>query len=277
MRRALAAIASVVLALGFFAGPAFAVTDDEVTALDAATTGTAGTEPSDAVVSDADASGQDQYPADQYFLGRVVKVEERGTRGEGEIAQPYQISRVRVLSGPDKDKEYDIEHAGVFLKVSEGDKVVLVKVTVEGEGQYYISDQYRIPSLVFIVLVFFAVAAILGRRHGVMSIVGLAFSILVLASFVVPQIIAGRNPLAVTLIAAVAVMIVSLYLAHGVNRRTTLALTSTAITLAVAVGLAALFVHLTKLMGLGSDDAMYLQFGSFSRRRSKRSVAPMPH
>lgn len=202
------------------------------------------------------------FPPDEFMLGEVVEIVEKGERElEGFGPQPYQITRVRILDGAEKGKELRLEHAGVYNVVDEGDKVVLTKVTTAGESEYFIADEYRLPSIAFILACFFALAIALGRRHGFMSILGLGFSILVLAKYVVPKIIAGADPLAVTLTGAVAIIFVSISLAHGFNRRTAVAVGSTTLTLGIAAVLAVVFVNAAKLLGLGSEDAAYLQLG----------------
>ena len=204
------------------------------------------------------------YPPDEFMRGLVTSIEDKGVREIGGFSQPYQISHVRVLDGAEKGKELDITHAGVYNRVKAGDKVVLTKITVEGAPEYFIADEYRLTPLLVILIAFFVLAAVLGRRHGVMSIVGLGFSILVLAKYIVPQIVAGKDPLVVTLAGAAVIMVVSVTLAHGFNRRTAVSLVSMAITLGLAAAVAALFVDLAGLLGLGSEDAAYLQLGPLS-------------
>lgn len=82
-----------------------------------------------------------------------------------------------------------------------------------------------------------------------------------LARFVVPRILAGEHPLGVTLAGAVMIALTSIYLAHGANRRTTVALAGLLVTLAAAAGLAILFVSLARLSGAGSEEAVLLQVG----------------
>jgi uncharacterized membrane protein len=56
-----------------------------------------------------------------------------------------------------------------------------------------------------------------------------------------------------------AIVLVSLYLAHGFNKRTSVALLSTILVLFLAIGLSFLFVSATMLHGNGSEEAIYLQ------------------
>lgn len=62
-----------------------------------------------------------------------------------------------------------------------------------------------------------------------------------------------------SMIGALVIALFSIYLAHGLNRRTTIALISTLLTLGIASGLAILFVKAGKLFGLGSEEAFYIQ------------------
>ncbi|MEK7499241.1 MAG: YibE/F family protein, partial [Patescibacteria group bacterium] len=81
----------------------------------------------------------------------------------------------------------------------------------------------------------------------------------VLGFYIVPKILAGQNPLVVTIIGSFFIATTALYLAHGFNKRTTVALGSTLITILIAIALSTSFVHLTNLTGIGSEEAFYLQ------------------
>ena len=96
---------------------------------------------------------------------------------------------------------------------------------------------------------------------GLQSVLGLFVSILILAAFVVPQIIHGKNPLLISFIGAFLIACTALYLAHGFSKKTSIALASTLLTLLVSAILAIIFVHTASLFGLGSEEAMYLQIG----------------
>ena len=64
------------------------------------------------------------------------------------------------------------------------------------------------------------------------------------------------------LVAAVVIAVAALYLTHGVNDMTTVALLGTFAALAVTAVLAALFTDLAHFTGFGSEDAFYLRFAS---------------
>ncbi|MCX6779901.1 MAG: YibE/F family protein, partial [Candidatus Magasanikbacteria bacterium] len=152
-----------------------------------------------------------------------------------------------------------------YQKVSEGETVILAHPPrTQGaiRDVYYIVDKYRLPSLGYLTLVFFALAIYFGGRRGVTAILGLVFSILIIFYFIIPHILNGGDPLKVCLVGSFAIVLVSLYLSHGFNKRTSIAVVSSIFALALAVGVDFIFVHFAKLSGAGTEEAFYLQFGS---------------
>jgi uncharacterized membrane protein len=83
--------------------------------------------------------------------------------------------------------------------------------------------------------------------------------VVVIFYFLIPRIVDGGNPLITTLVASFFIMILSLYLAHGLNKRTSIALISGMITLVFTVIIDIFFVKITHLSGLGTEEAFYLQ------------------
>jgi uncharacterized membrane protein len=214
-------------------------------------------------------NGAENIPADAYYTGQILEIVNSEKLGTGSDLQLFQDLKVKILSGDEKNKEVILERVGGAtinggngFKV--GDKIVLDKTTVEGESTYYVSDIYRVPNLLVIAGIFLLIVIIFSRWRGISSMFGLIITIAVIVKFVAPQIIAGKNPLMICLIAAFIIAVTSLYLAHGFNKRTSIALLSTLITLALAVSLAYAFVHIAKLFGNGSEESVYLQFGQIN-------------
>ena len=96
---------------------------------------------------------------------------------------------------------------------------------------------------------------------GEIAILGLGFSVIILLQILAPQILTGSNPLLIAIVTACIIAVGSMYLAHGINKNTSIALLSTIATLAVACIASVAFVSVTKLFGLGTDEAFYLQSG----------------
>jgi uncharacterized membrane protein len=208
----------------------------------------------------------EKFPSQGLSLGQVVSVQTVSTG----TAPSAEVVTVQFLMGNSKGQTTKITEQAIttstensYLHPSLGDKVLLAKNALDGLAgeQYYITDSYRLPSLLFIILLFVIIAIIFGRVRGLTSIIGLAMSVAILLWFVVPNILAGNNPLLICLIGAALIAISSLYLAHGFNKRTTIALCGTLITLSVTALLSIIFISMTKLLGIATDTSFYVEIG----------------
>ncbi len=205
---------------------------------------------------------------DIFARAKVLQVVESGTKDADGTPQEYQKLELEIVSGDEKGKKITIDHGGLFAiqeyqKVQAGDVVIITKPAGGiKEDFYYITDKYRLPNVLILVAVFFALAIFFGRKRGLTSILGLVFTTLVIFRFLIPRIAAGHDPLVACIIAALLICFCSLYLSHGFNRRTTIALISTLLTLGAAIIIDIVFVRFAKLAGTGTEEAFYLQLGA---------------
>lgn len=202
----------------------------------------------------------------EFYKAKVVKVIEEGVRKVGGSLNPYQVVEVLILDGPDKNKTVFVEHGGIFTlseeqKMHPQDMVIMTKTQSEKEAVYKITDKYRLNSLAYIMVGFFLLVMLTAGRKGFGSFIGMIISLGVIVFFIIPQILNGANPLMVSLIGAVVIMISTLYLAHGFSRQTTVAVIATSISLLIAIALSLFLVKFTKLSGLGSEDIYSLTQG----------------
>lgn len=205
---------------------------------------------------------------DTFSRATVEDITNQGEIITNSSSIPYQDLRVKILDGPEKGKDVVIEYgkdtkltSDQFLNV--GDTVVIDKSTSpDGNPVYQITDRYRLNNLWPIVIFFFLIVILLSQLKGLGSVIGLVISLGVILKYIVPQILAGHDPLTVSIIGCLIIMITTIYLAHGFSTKTTIAVISTFITL-VGIGiLSSLFVKLTFLTGLGSEDAASLSVGT---------------
>jgi uncharacterized membrane protein len=176
---------------------------------------------------------------------------------------------VRLRDGSVVSADLPVEEVGPGARaprlpgwVRVGAQVVLYRTTVtnaRGQQQTYITvtEPLRIPYLFILLGVFCASALVFGRGRGLRGLLGTALSLLTLVFYVVPQINAGVNPLLVTFLGAFGILVLSIYLVHGVNRKTTAALIGTSLATLLALSLAALFTRLMGFTGLVSEEAFY--------------------
>lgn len=184
-----------------------------------------------------------------------------------EQTQPYQRVKVRVLSGTYKDNEFIVDHgmdrtlrADQLLRL--GDQVVLSKeVTNDGKEVLSIIDRYRLPGIQLFALAFIVLVILFAGRQGIGSLIGLIVSAGIILHYIVPQILQGAEPVMVSIIGAIVMLLVTMYLAHGVKMSTTISLVSTALTLFIAGIISYVAVLTLHLSGTGSEEAYLLQLG----------------
>jgi uncharacterized membrane protein len=219
-----------------------------------------------AALAAAPTPGQDTGPPDRFYRARVIVVERQETRSLAGSETDTQIVRVQLTSGPGRGQIVTAEHnipapMREFATLRAGDAIVVGFSIAGGSPMYYVADRDRMPALGAIAVVFVIAAIVFSGRRGAAAIAGLGISILVLARFVVPRILDGSPPLPVSLLGALAIALTSIYLAHGLKPRTTVALIGTLLTLGVAGFLSVLFVRVAGLSGTGSEEALFLSAG----------------
>lgn len=174
------------------------------------------------------------------------------------------IIEVRITDGPLKGKTYKItltesKKGAASFKKGEDVIVQISKNPQTGQELVYITDYQRTSPLIMLFFLFLVVVFSIGRLKGFLSFVGMAFSLLIIGSFIIPQIMAGNDPVLISLLGALLIIPVTFYISHGLNRKTTIALIGTFLSLVVTAFLAFLFVYLTKLTGFAAEEAIYLQ------------------
>lgn len=206
-----------------------------------------------------------ELPPDEYYAGRVVSVDDAQTKDVGGVQVAFRKYGITITNGAEKGRtvtvdDNDLDTAVKGSRIRVGEKVALVKTFgVDGSASYHIADRYRVGALLWIVAAFFLAAMAFGGRRGFTSAFGLGATVLIIVGWAVPRIMAGGPAFPTMLAATFAAALISLYLAHGFNVRSTLALAGTLITLVLSVAIELVAVGKTWLMGLGSEDAFFLQ------------------
>jgi uncharacterized membrane protein len=148
----------------------------------------------------------------------------------------------------------------IGVRYARGDRVYVDWNRSPGQADtFYITDFIRTDSLQVLVIVFLILSVVLGGWRGLTSLLGLSISLLVVLYFILPRIVAGDDPVLISITGAAVIMVATLYLSHGLNLKTTAAIAGTAISLVVTGLLAWFAVDLTRLSGFGSEEATFVQ------------------
>lgn len=176
----------------------------------------------------------------------------------------YQKLEVLVTKGSLKDKKIEVETGNLPLVnqpiYKKEDKLVLFyNKDPSGNDVFYITDFVRRKPLFWLFLLFLFLTIVVAKWKGLSSILGLGFSFLVIFRFILPQILNGRPPVLIAILGSLIIVPISFYFAHGFNKKTSVAIMGTGISLIITGLLANFFVQVAKISGFVSEEAAFLQ------------------
>ena len=143
-----------------------------------------------------------------------------------------------------------------FIPVVVGDEI-FVSGSLFGDTEFSIVDISRTKELILLSILFVMLVLLTSGWKGLYSLIGLLFSFAVIFVFIVPQILKGAGPVGVGIGGAAIILISTLYLSYGLNRKSIAAFLGIIFSLLFTGILANFIVDATQLNGL-SEVTMYL-------------------
>lgn len=163
--------------------------------------------------------------------------------------------RVAAATDDGKAAAFTLDPARFKAGISAGDKVTLLRIEPAGQkASYEFLDFQRGVPLAALAAIFAVAVIAIARWRGLFALVGIGVTLLALTQYVLPSILAGRSPILTAIIGSTVIMVVVLYLAHGVSVRTTSALFGTLFGIAITAGIGVLSTDLASITGIGSED-----------------------
>lgn len=184
-----------------------------------------------------------------------------------EAPRDCRLVVVDITDGPDAGHRTLLEMSGQAGEplLDEGDSIHLTSHAIgpgpDGTPQtrYAFLDINRSTT----VWIWMAVTALgiiaVGAWRGVRAIVGLLLTLGVVGFFLVPALLRGGPPIALSLVTGAVVLFPVMFMVHGVNWKSAAALGGTLSSLAAAAGLAHLAIDGADLRGLGEDSNLLIQ------------------
>lgn len=215
------------------------------------------------------ARAEEQAAAEQIFKAEVVQIldkkeitlpDEEG----GEVKLIRQNLRLRGLGGAFKGREFTVnrlDDQNILNKAvyRVGDKVLVMRSLDDLGGDiFYVTDFVRTNVLLWLFIGFAVSVLVVGRFKGLRSLVSLALTFLVLIKFIIPRILAGSDPVLITVIGSIAILFTVIYLTEGVNTKSHIAFLSIFLSLLFTIYLSWLFIHLANLSGFSSEEAGFI-------------------
>ena len=195
---------------------------------------------------------------------QIKQIIEDGEVNLGGTVQRYQVARVELLEG---------KYQGITMEMDYGKRQVLsntiylrqgdtILVTVgsrpDGVLTVYFVDFIRVNSILWLTAIFAAMILVISRWKGLRSLLSLVISLMIIIGYIIPHILAGDDPLRVSISGSVILLGLTLYVTYGWNLKTHAAVLSMIIVLLIKGALAGLFVVITRLTGSGDENALFL-------------------
>lgn len=171
-----------------------------------------------------------------------------------------QLLEVKVLTGENKGavleatnflSAYDNVDAKVGTRV-------IVRLDVDDQGELYVVSvpaYNRAPVMLGLALIFAALLVIIGRKKGVMALVGLVYTLACIWFIQVPMILRGAEPVLVSVIIVALTTAASLLFLTGLSRKTLCAVLGCVCGVGVAGIFAAVSGSISQLNGFNLPEA----------------------
>ncbi|MFG2224755.1 YibE/F family protein [Streptomyces sp. NPDC048644] len=184
--------------------------------------------------------------------------------GGAERGKPCERATVEVTSGGNAGRTFQaVVTPDALRHYTTGQEVVVAySPKAPKDLQYSISDVDRTLPMWVLAAIFACAVVIVGRLRGVLALVALAASFGVLTLFILPAILQGSNPLLVAVIGGSAIMLIALYMCHGLTARTSVAVLGTLASLLLIGLLGSVFIGWALLTG-NTDDTTGLVHGLY--------------
>ncbi|MEU9400222.1 YibE/F family protein [Streptomyces sp. NPDC048242] len=193
---------------------------------------------------------------------------DNASSGAGAAAQEGKAdckkATVRVDTGKDRGRTFtEIVQPDQTRQLHQGEQVVVAyEPSAPKDLQYAVTDVNRQFPMALLAGIFAVAVVVVGRLRGVMALVALAVSFLVLTMFILPAILQGSNPLLVAVVGSSAIMLIALYMCHGLSARTSVAVLGTLVSLMLIGFLGSQFIGWAALTG-NTDDSTGLIHGLY--------------
>ncbi|UZN03535.1 YibE/F family protein [Cellulomonas sp. S1-8] len=203
----------------------------------------------------------------EYVAGQVVESGMESCEGtiedvlpDGTVPQDVDCLQVTVRTSTGREVQVFATGGTEASDVPPGTRVLVQHYPAAGGDPevWAWHDVDRTLPLGTFALAFALVTTLVAGLRGLRAIIGLGLAFAVLGAYVLPALVAGQDGLTVALAGSTVIVVVVLYLAHGISLRTTTALVGTLLGLAMVTGLGLLGAHAARLQPVTSEDTFAL-------------------
>lgn len=181
------------------------------------------------------------------------------------VEQQWQV-KVEVLTGLYKGRVMETIHyyggnPAYDFMVHPEDEVIL---SIEDEdyvlSDVHIADIVRDKYIYYLLTIFLVCILLIGAKKGLKTIISLLITGLAVLKILLPGILAGKDPIFMTILICTGVTIITLMLITGFSKKSLSAIVGTVIGIVSSGLLAKHIIHLTRITGLGSEESRIFFF-----------------
>ena len=196
-----------------------------------------------------------------------VENEEKEYSG-GIVEVKTQLLEVKILEGAHKGEIIKAQNSlnsfndAYNITISKGQEVfVYINEGMDGTIESaYVAEIVRDKYILYLLIAFILSMLVVGRMKGFKALISLAITFFAVIYIMLPLFLKGYNPIIVSVPICVGVIVITLLLVSGVNKKSFAAIIGTAGGVIIAGVIAILMGYVTNMTGLGSEEAQMLQF-----------------
>jgi uncharacterized membrane protein len=190
-----------------------------------------------------------------------------------QVAGPIQQVEVEITTLPNAGTRELIYWGGPGQPISYnsllqvGDRVILTRLPSEPATEpHQIVGVVRAPVLAWVGAALAAILFAFARWKGLAALAGLTLSAAAFFAVVIPSIQSGSDPLVAALVASLIVLVVSVYVVHGFNLKSSVALGGAVGGLAIVAAVAFIALSFARIGGTSGEGADLAQLPSLRGR-----------
>lgn len=196
----------------------------------------------------------------------VVLEVEQTEETHGDYTESIQNVELEVLSGDFKGDIINVENVisgnpTYDVIVESGDRVILeIQQITDSEYQFYILQFERDTYLYVLIALFILLLVAIGGWKGLKTVITLALTMFMIFKVLLPLMLEGYNPIILTVLVSTLIIIVTILIVSGINKKSYAAIIGTVFGVIIAGVLAYIAGKYSNLTGLSSNEASMLLY-----------------
>lgn len=206
----------------------------------------------------------------EYSKAKVLETGEVYEQESSGYKMKVQDVTLQVLDGKYKDQilkstysiSYDLDGKIEGYQLDKGNKVDIQISLIDGTiSEVMVIDIIRYQYIVLMVIIFFAIILLIGRKQGLKAIIAFIITIGAIFGVMLPTIMRGYSAILTSIIVASAIIVLVFIIISGFNKKSAAAILGTVGGVIFAGVMAGVFGLLAKLSG-AQEEAFYLSMNT---------------